>query len=85
MLGLIPSFLGLEIETLRPPGRRFLRGMIVQLGKGGMDPSGGLPPPRTPPLAKDVFDFWLKRIRCLGPILANKKNFLAGQGLSTFS
>ena len=70
MLGLIPSFLSLEIETLSPRGDHFLEGRIVQLGKGGMDPSGGLPPHRTPPLAKDFFDFELKKFRCLGPILA---------------
>ena len=71
MLGLIPSFLGLEIETLSPRGDPFFEGRIVQLGKGGMDPPGGAAaPPRTPPLAKDFFDFWPKKFRSLGSNLA---------------
>ena len=70
MLGLNPRFLGLEIETLSPE-KTTSRGESLQLGKGGMDdPSGGLPPPRTPPLAKEFVDCWLKKFRCLGPILA---------------
>ena len=53
MLGLIPPFLGLEIETLRPPEKTISYEEMLQLGKGGMDdPLGGLPPPRPLPLAK---------------------------------
>ena len=70
MLGLIPSFLGLEIETLSPRGDHFLEGRIVQLGKGGINPFRGSAAPPNPPLAKDVFGFWLKKFRSLGPIWA---------------
>ena len=35
-------------------------------------PSGGLPPPRTPPLAKMFFDLGLKKFQCLGPHLAEE-------------
>ena len=72
MLGLIPSFLSLEIETLSPRGDHFLEGRIVQLGKGGMDPLGGGSPPE-PPCSRKIFlilslrnfgvwaQFWLKK------------------------
>ena len=65
---LIPPLLGLEIETLSPGKDHFLKGYFAAW-KGGMDdPSGGLPPPRTPALAKDFFDFWLKKFQPLGSI-----------------
>ena len=59
MLGLCLKlrFLGLEIETLKPPGRPFLRGMIVQLGKGGINPLGGAAAPPTPPASFFRKDF----------------------------
>ena len=53
----------------------------LQLGKGGMDdPSGGLPPPRTRLLAKDSFDFCLKKCHPLGWILAQEIESLAQIG-----
>ena len=73
MLGLIPSFLGLEIETLGPRGDHFLEGRVVQLGKGGMDPLGGAAAPPNPPARESFFlilslrnfgvwaQFWLKK------------------------
>ena len=57
MLGLIPSFLGLEIETLSPRGDHFLEGRIVQLGKVGMDPLAGAAAPPNPPARERFFLF----------------------------
>ena len=70
ILGLDPTFLSLEIKTLSPEKTISWKD-ILQLGKGRRhDPLGGAPPPPNPPVSEDFFDFWLKKFRSLGPILA---------------
>lgn len=59
--------LGLEIETLKLRENNFLEVRIVQRGKRGIDPLRGAAA-FHPPLATDVFDFWLKIFQTLDPI-----------------
>ena len=44
------------------------------------DPSGGLLSPRTPPLAKDFFNFWPEKFQPLGSISAQEIERLANVG-----